>query len=411
MAEFKHVAWSTAANIYEVNIRQHTPAGTLAAFEQDLPRLKQMGVDILWLMPIHPIGKRERKGTLGSAYSVSDYTAVNPEFGTLADFKRLVRATHALGMHIIIDWVANHTAWDHAWVERHPDWYKKDANGRVHACVHEGHHGLEYWTDVVGLDYGHPGPWKAMTEALTFWVKETDIDGYRCDVAGLVPTPFWEQARDQLERIKPVFMLAEDAGVEMHRKAFDMTYDWELYDAMTTIAKGEADTRALTAWLAAQRAKYPKDAYRMTFTTNHDKNAWVASDAEAFGASFKVFAVLAATLPGMPLIYGGQEAGLDKRLAFFEKDLVPWKRCELQGFYSDLLQLKKANAALWNGSSGGDVELLAITDATLFAFRRTKGANTVTVLANLSANARDVRASGVPGATLLAPWAWLIHTG
>lgn len=406
----KHVVWAQAANIYEVNLRQHTAEGTLAAFEKDLPRLKQMGVDIVWLMPIQPIGKRERKGTLGSAYSVTDYTAVNPEFGTLDDFKRLVQATHALGMHIIIDWVANHTAWDHHWVEQHPDWYKKDTNGRIHAYTYTAGHELEYWTDVVGLDYTQPALWKAMTAAMLFWVKETDIDGYRCDVAGLLPALFWEQARAALDAIKPVFMLAEDAAPELHAKSFDMTYDWELYDAMTKIAKGEGDTADLTAWLARRSAKYPKDAYRMTFTTNHDKNTWVASDAEAFGPSFKVFAVLAATLPGMPLIYGGQEAWLEQRLAFFEKDPVPWKTRELEPFYTELLQLKHVNHALWNGASGGDVELLPATDKQLFAFRRTHGSNSVTVLANLSGDERDVHASGVPGANRLAPWGWLIHT-
>ena len=307
--------------------------------------------------------------------------------------------------NVILDWVANHTAWDHAWVEQHPDWYKKDAHGRIHSYVYEGGHGIEYWTDVIGLDYAQRALWPAMLEAMAFWVKEADIDGFRCDVAALVPLPFWEQARDALDRIKPVFMLAEDAGAEMHRKAFDMTYDWLLYDAMTKIAKGAGDASDLTAWLATTAATYPKDAYRMTFTTNHDKNAWVASDAEAFGPALKVFAVLAATLPGMPLIYGGQEAGLDQRLAFFEKDPVPWKTRELEPFYTELLHLKRANPALWNGSSGGEVEVLPITDATLFAFRRARGANTVTVLANLSARERDV-----PGATALAPWGWRIDT-
>jgi glycosidase len=410
MNEFDHVAWAHDAGIYEVNIRQHTPEGTLAAFEHDLPRLQRMGVRILWLMPIQPIGKRARKGTLGSYYAVSDYTAVNPEFGTLDDLARLVRATHALGMRIIIDWVANHTAWDHAWVAQHPDWYKKDANGDIHSYLYDDGRVVEHWTDVIGLDYTQPALWPAMLDAMAFWVRETGIDGFRCDVAGLVPLAFWEQAREALERIKPMFMLAEDAGAEMHRKAFDMTYDWELYDAMTRIADGQADTAALLAWLAAERSTYPADAYRMSFTTNHDKNSWVASDAEAFGASFKVFAVLAATVRGMPLIYGGQESFLDKRLAFFEKDAVPWKRFELEAFYTQLLALKRANVALWNGSSGGDVEVLPITDATLFAFRRVRGANAVTVLANLCDRECDVRACGVPGATRLAPWGWFIHT-
>jgi glycosidase len=220
-----HPTWSRQATIYEVNLRQYTPQGSLSAFEAELPRLKAMGVDIVWLMPIHPIGTKERKGTLGSYYAVRDYTGVNPEFGTLADVKRLVARAHALGMKLILDWVANHTAWDHPWVHDHPDWYKKNEKGEIFPVTFGSGPDREEWTDVVALDYTQPALWRAMTDAMAFWLREADIDGFRCDVAGLVPTPFWEQARAELERIKPVFMLAEWNEPELHAKAFDMTYD------------------------------------------------------------------------------------------------------------------------------------------------------------------------------------------
>ncbi|CAD5366254.1 Alpha-amylase [Rubrivivax sp. A210] len=405
---FDHVDWCRSANIYEVNLRQYTPEGTFAAFEHHLPRLRAMGVHILWLMPIQPIGKKERKGTLGSYYSVADYVSVNPEFGTLADFKRLVAAIHAAGMRVIIDWVANHTAWDHAWVALHPDWYQQNAAGEIGSCEYFNGRETESWTDVLGLDYRQAALWPAMTEALLYWVRECDIDGYRCDVASLVPTPFWEQARDALEAVKPVFMLAEASDPALHRKAFDMTYDWELLDALLASIQGKgAPTLLLQGWLERRQAHYPADALRMSFTSNHDKNSWEGHDVERFGPAFQVCAVLAATLPGMPLIYGGQEAVLDRRLAFFEKDAIAWKGCELAPFYAGLLKLKHEHPALWNGAAGGDTEVLASGSEAVFAFRRRRGDDSVTVLANLSAQAQTARVEGQ--AKALAPWSWHIE--
>jgi glycosidase len=236
-----------------------------------------------------------------------------------------------------------------------------------------------------------------MIDALLFWVREASIDGYRCDVAGLVPTPFWEQARAALDRIKPVFMLAEWSNPELHKKAFDMTYGWDLYDVMAKIAKGTADASALGTYLDQSNKRFPKDAYRMLFTSNHDKNAWEASDAELYGKSFKAFAVLAATLPGMPLIYSGQESFLDKRLEFFEKDPIDWKAYELAGFYAGLLEMKKNNSALWNGQSGGETEVLPISNNSVFAFRRSNNENAVTVVVNLSNQMQDI--AGEKGST------------
>ena len=293
-----HVEWSESATIYEVNIRQYTPEGTFAAFEKHLPRLRQMGVEILWLMPVQPIGAVNRKGPLGSYYSIRDYTAINPEFGTLADFRHLVQATHAAGMHLILDWVANHTAFDHPWVRAHPDWYQKNARGEIGGYEYDNGTEIEHWSDVVGLDYRQRGLWPAMIEAMEFWVRDMDVDGFRCDVAMRVPTPFWQAARAALDRIKPVFMLAEAEDPGLHDRAFDMTYDWGLDRVLLRIAKGNGDARDLAAYLADRGRRYPADGYLMTFTTNHDQNSWNGSDTERYGDAFKAFAVLAATLPG-----------------------------------------------------------------------------------------------------------------
>ncbi len=399
---FQHVDWCRSANLYQVNLRQYTPEGTFAAFARHLPRLRTLGVDILWLMPVHPVGRKHRKGRLGSPYAVADYGTVNPEFGTLQDFRRLVQAIHAAGMHVIIDWVANHTAWDHLWVTQHPGWYKKNAQGEICACEYDNGREIECWTDVVGLDYGQPTLWPAMTEAMLYWVNAFDIDGYRCDVAGLVPIAFWEQARAALDAAKPVFMLAEATGAALHR-AFDMTYDWDLYDLLLRVARGAGGPADLAAWLQRRQTEYPRDALRLCFTSNHDKNSWEGHDVELFGDAFEACAVLAATLPGLPLIYGGQESVLDRRLAFFEKDPIAWKRYARAPLYQWLLALKHDNPALWNGAAGADAELLP--DAPqVFAFRRSLPGNSVTLRVNLSARPVPPR----DGEEALPPWGWAL---
>lgn len=414
---FRHVDWSHQASLYEVNVRQFTPEGTLAAFEAHLPRLAQMGVDALWFMPIQPIGLKNRKGGQGSYYSIRDYTAVNPEFGTLADFRRVVAKAHALGMKVLLDWVANHTAWDHPWVTSHKARYKLNARGEVYSVTFRaGTPHVEYWTDVVGLDYLGPGAqadlWPAMTEALAFWLREADIDGFRCDVASLVPTPFWEQARVTLDSIKPVFMLAESDAVDLHRSAFDMTYDWDLHDQLRAIAQGRADAKALRSWWDRRQAKYPADAYRMNFTGNHDSNSWHGSDAEFYGRveCAKAMAVLAATLPGLPLVYGGQEAFYEKRLQFFERDPIAWKDLPLAGFYAELLALKKAQPALGNGQHGGGLQWHETASEQVVAYTRQRGASRVHVLVNLSARPQPTAKPGAGPATL-PPWGWTIETG
>ncbi|MES3021965.1 MAG: alpha-amylase family glycosyl hydrolase [Pseudomonadota bacterium] len=409
-APMAHPAWTRDANIYEVNIRQYTKEGTFKAFAAHLPRLKKMGVDILWLMPVQPIGEKNRKGTLGSYYAVRDYTAVNPEFGNMADFKSLVDEAHRLGMRVILDWVANHTAWDNPWVTEHDNWYKKDAKGQIFPVTFTNGAEPEYWTDVVALDYTQPALWKGMTEAMAFWVREANVDGFRCDVAGLVPTPFWNQARAELDKIKPVFMLAEWDEPGLHEQAFDMTYDWNLSELFKKIGKGQADARDLVAYVAKPAKAYPGHAYRMLFTNNHDLNSWQGTDKELYGPAYKALAVLAATLPGMPLVYGGQEAGLDKRLAFFEKDPIVWNDYPNEKFYTDLLKLKKVNPALRNGQYGAPAQTLATGNDKVFAFRRAQAGNAVTVVVNVSPGKQGFRLPGAKGQTI-EPWAWRIVTG
>jgi glycosidase len=418
-----HPEWSKNAVIYEVNLRQYTPEGTFEAFAAHLPRLKEMGVDILWFMPIHPIGELNRKGGLGSYYSVKDYKAVNPEFGDMDDFRALVEQAHELGMYVILDWVANHTAWDHAWVTEHPEYYLKDEGGNIVSPYD--------WSDVAGLDYNNEEMRGKMLDALKFWVSDTDIDGYRCDVAGLVPVDFWDRARSELDGIKKVFMLAEAEQPDHHVNAFDMSYAWELHHIMNDIAAGKKNTKDLDRYFSRHDSTFPADAYRMLFITNHDENSWNGTVFERMGDAAGTFAMLTFTLPGMPLLYSGQEAAMDKRLRFFDKDTIDWGDYELAGFYRDLIRLRKENPALWSGEAGGKMKRIKTTDdASVYAFIRRKDKDAVLVFANLSNETREFRlkagakertfASWPEGETLtlgpetdisLSPWEYMILTG
>ncbi|MFA9215663.1 MAG: alpha-amylase family glycosyl hydrolase [Sphingomonadaceae bacterium] len=405
-APMAHLPWTKNATIYEVNLRQYSQAGTINALTDDLPRLKKLGVEILWLMPIHPIGQHNRKGTLGSYYASQNYTAVAPEYGSLDDLRHLVKQAHASGMKVMLDWVANHTAWDNPWVSQHPDWFKKNAKGEIFSVTFTNEEGgIEEWTDVVGLDYTNKDLWKGMTDAMAFWVREADIDGFRCDAAGLVPTPFWDQARAELEKIKPLFMLAEWNQPDLHERAFDMTYDWDFGEVLLQIGAGKAGAEALRNYVTKPPKTYPRDAYRMLFTNNHDVNSWKNTDQGLYGAAYPVLAVLSFTLPGMPLIYNGQEAGLNKKLEFFEKDPIDWKGPTHAGFYSKLIKLRKNNPALWSGQYGGPVQLLNVGNDKVFAFQRQQGSNRVSVYANLSDAAQRYTPPGGKPATLPA-WGW-----
>jgi cyclomaltodextrinase / maltogenic alpha-amylase / neopullulanase len=380
--------WSYNASIYEVNIRQFSEEGTFEAFRRELPRIREMGVDIIWLMPIHPIGEKNRKGTLGSYYSVKDFFGVNPEFGTKEDFARLVQSVHDEGMYIILDWVANHTAWDNPLATSNPEFFETDESGNFMPP-----RGTD-WDDVIQLDYENPDVWTYMTDALVYWVEEFNIDGYRCDVADMVPTPFWNQAREALDRVKPVFMLAEAETPALHEKAFDMTYAWKMHHMMNRIASGEADANDLMKLIEEDRAQYPPNAFRMQFTSNHDENSWNGTVFERLGDAAKTFAVLSATLEGMPLIYNGQEAGMDIRLEFFEKDLIPWRESPFRDLYTRLLHLKRDNRALWNGERGGRLERIGTSnDEAVFAFVRQMEDDKVFVVLNLSSMPAEVSMS------------------
>ncbi len=387
VSNVKHPDWTKNANIYEVNLRQYTESGTIMAFMRELPRLRNMGVDILWFMPIHPIGEKNRKGTLGSYYSVKDYTGINKEFGYIDEFAKLVELAHMLNMKIIIDWVANHTAWDHAWVTEHPEWYDKDADGNMYAP-----HG---WADVVQLDFDNQDLRMAMIEEMKYWLVEADIDGFRCDVAGEVPTEFWDQARVELDKVKPVFMLAEAEKDELLVNAFDMDYGWTLHSLSNKIAKGDTTLNALDGYFNDQKVTFPKGAFKMNFTTNHDENSWNGTVHERYGEGYKTFAVLMATVPGMPMIYTGQESDLNKRLEFFEKDLVDWGNYPSNQFYRVLLNLKKGNQALWNGDFGGElVRVNTDQDESVFAFVRKKDDKAVFVVLNLSGSPQRIKLAG-----------------
>lgn len=380
-SQFSPPVWSRNSSIYEVNIRQYSQEGTFNKFAESLPRLKEMGIDILWFMPIHPIGKINRKGSLGSYYSVQDYKGINSEFGTLDDFKSVVNQAHNLGMKVIIDWVANHTSWDNVWTKTNPEFYAKNSSGNFISPYD--------WTDVIRLDYKNKDLWNAMVDAMKYWIDECNIDGFRCDVAAMVPLEFWKWARPKLEKNKKLFMLAEAHEPQMH-EAFDMTYNWQLKDLFVEITAGKKNADHLAQYFERELDEYPKGAYRMTFTTNHDENSWNGTDQERFGNYAENFAVLSCLVNGMPLIYSGMEAGLNKRLKFFEKDPIVWSSSKYLDLYTKLIKLKKNNKAIWNGIYGGVMINISTGDPTVFSFLRKKDDNRVFVISNLSSSKKNI---------------------
>jgi alpha-amylase len=378
--------WAENATIYEVNLRQYTKEGTLKAFEANLPRLKAMGVDILWLMPIYPIGVQGRKGKLGSYYAVKDYRAVNPEFGTMEDLKRFVKDAHAMGFKVILDYVANHSAPDNALTREHPDWYKHDSLGHIIPPVPD-------WSDVSAFDYSKKGLREYQIESMKFWLREADVDGFRCDVAMMVPLDFWHECRIELDKVKKVFMLAEAEGPEFHRNGFDMTYGWDYMNLCNKIAKGEKRFTDLYQYFYDFDDKYWDDDYVMYFTSNHDENSWNGTEYERLGKAAKTFAVISATVPGMPLVYSGQESGFNRRLAFFEKDSINWGKYPLADFYTKLFALKHKNKAMLV-SMQGDYDLDFLNEKgneNIFAFVRRRDKQQVLVVANLSNNPAEVK--------------------
>jgi 1,4-alpha-glucan branching enzyme len=381
-----HAEWSKNATIYEVNLRQYTKEGTFKAFEAHLPRLKAMGVDILWLMPIHPIGEKNRKGGMGSYYSIKDYYGVNPEFGTKEDFQHLVDKIHSMGMYVILDWVANHSAWDNVLATTHPEWYTKTPEGNFQPTPWYD------WDDIIDFDYEQQGIRQYMTEAMKFWVKETNIDGYRCDVAGFMPVDFWENVRFELDQIKPVFMLAEWESRDLHQRAFDMTYSWSLWNQMHAVAKDNKSLAGVIEYMAHDVSTFPRNAYRMTFTDNHDKNSWEGNQFSNFGDALEASMVLACTVNGMPLVYSGQEAGLDRSLKFFDKDMIDWKDHKFTKMYTTLFTLKHHNEALWNGNSGGEmIRIFNDKQDQVISFAREKNGDKIITIINYSSKPASVK--------------------
>ncbi|MCX7798482.1 MAG: alpha-amylase family glycosyl hydrolase [Melioribacter sp.] len=375
--------WTKNVVIYEVNVRQFTPEGTFKAFEKHLPRLKKMGVDVLWFMPIHPIGEKNRKGSLGSYYSIKDYKEINPEFGTKEDFKNLVNKIHKMGMYVMMDWVGNHTAWDNVWTKTNPEFFNKNEKGEFYPPVSD-------WTDVIDLNYDNKELWEVMIEAMKYWVKEYNIDGFRCDYAVGVPLEFWIEARKELEKVKPLFMLAEANEPNLH-EAFDATYNWQLKDIMNNIPNGKLNALALVNHINDELKYYPFEGYRLNFTTNHDENSWSGTEFERLGNAVDAFNVFVFTTKGIPLIYSGQESGLNKRLRFFDKDTINWDCFKYEKFFSTLIKLKKQNKALWNGKYGGNIELLKNdNEKNVLSFIRLKDKNIVISIFNFSGENQKV---------------------
>lgn len=383
VAKFKTVDWAATANIYEVNLRQYTAEGTLEAFKQHLPRLKDMGVNILWFMPLTPISLKKRQGSLGSYYACSNYNAISEEYGKAADFKDLVAAAHEMGFKVIIDWVANHTGYDHVWTKEHPEFYKKNNEGNFYDAFG--------WIDVIDLDYYNRQLWDAMIAEMNEWIKEFDIDGFRCDMANLVPLDFWFKARSALDAKKELFWLAECEDSAYHQ-VFDATYAWEFLHTMEAVAANNASPGDLKNVLEKNNAAFPANALRLFFTSNHDENSHSGSEYERLGEGAEAFAVLCATWNSLPLIYSGQEMPNKKRLKFFDKDAIEWTETYLlHDFYKTLLSLKKSYPAMQSGNVAVSTKLLATTaPGNVFVFVRNINENELLVILNLS-NSSDIR--------------------
>lgn len=378
---FKKASWINNTDVYEVNIRQYTKEGTLNALLKELPRLKDMGVSTLWLMPITPIAQKNMKGSLGSPYACSDYTSINPEFGNLDDFRELVMIAHSIGFKLIIDWVANHTGWDHVWTATHPDYYKTDPATNTFKVAS----GMD---DIIELDYQNPALRQAMIDAMLFWVKEFDIDGFRCDLAFWVELDFWLEARAAIEKTKTIFWLAENDGIEHpeYYQAFDACYTWTWMHKTAEFYKDHWEPDSLKNILYHYNSIGDSQALKLWFTSNHDENSWNGTEYEKYGDAAIAFAVHSLTWNGIPLIYSGQEMPNHKRLAFFEKDEIAWNGTYLlHDFYKTLLTLRKTNRALRAGDDAVSTVMINTTaNKNLIAYLRKNGEQEVLVLLNMT---------------------------
>ncbi len=378
--------WKHNTNIYEVNLRQYSQEGTFNAFVKEMPRLKAMGVKTLWLMPITPIAQDKKKGNLGSPYAAADYTAINPEFGTLEDFKNFVKEAHQLGLNVIIDWVANHTGWDHVWTKTHPDYYLHDKDGSFHIAS-----GMD---DIIELDYNNPNMRNAMIASMKFWVKETDIDGFRCDLASWVEVDFWQQARPELEKLKPLFFIGEFDELENpdYGKVFDASYTWTWMHKTKDYYDGKISLQDLKD-LLKRYSTIGDGSQRAWFTTNHDENSWNGTEYEKYGLIAKPLAVFSATWNGIPLLYSGQELPNLKRLEFFEKDVIQWNGSyRLADFYKTLLALKSTHPALLGGDPAASTQLLNTSaNDKILAYLRKNGEREVLVVLNMSKEGQNFK--------------------
>ena len=388
---FSHPEWSYSTNIYEVNVRQYTVEGTFAAFSQHLPRLKDMGVEILWFMPVTPISLKDRLGSMGSYYAAQNYETINPEFGSLKDFQELVAKAHSMSFKVIIDWVANHTGNDHIWIDQHPDFYCYDENKQL---IHP--HG---WTDVSLLDHTNTRMQDALINAMKFWITSCDIDGFRCDMAHLVPLDFWLLARKEIEKIKTsLFWLAECEEPPYHA-AFDASYTWKWMHKSSDFYRHLTDLPGLLLLLQEDRTAFDEDAFRVYYTSNHDENSWNGTEYEKYGEAVKVLDIFSFTWNSVPMIYSGQELPNMKRLKFFDKDAIEWsKDYELHGFYQTLISLRKRSAALRPGDKNVITAILSTGfPEKVFAFTRKNGNAEIMVFLNFSADHLSISLNGAEG--------------
>ena len=382
--------WTGQTNIYEVNLRQYSTEGTIKAFMGHLPRLKDMGVHTLWFMPLTPVSQKEKKGSLGSYYACSDYVSVSSEFGTLEDFRELVRQAHQLGMKVILDWVANHTGWDHHWTVEHPDWYERDpATGNFKRAS-----GMD---DIIELDFTNRDMRRAMTDAMKFWVREAGIDGFRCDLAFWVELDYWQEAIPEVNAVKPLFWLAESDPLEntAYMEVFNAAYTWTWMHQSEKFYKNQVSFRDLTVVLDRYQSAPGMKAW---FTSNHDENSWNGTEYEKYGDAAPLLAVHSCTWPGLPLIYSGQELPNLKRLKFFDKDPIEWTgKYECHGFYKTLLGLQRSHPALH--AKAEIYRLYTSSDEQMLAYLRKSKEHEVIVLLNFSAYAVrfDIRSTWISG--------------